>query len=1333
MDGKDVKAALKEAREAIKLKDYKTAQKLCKNVLKSDRNNYLALVLFGVSLQETDQKSQAPNAFKKAIEVSPDQILAWQGLSAYYEKVDEESAYKELVDIYNKIISLESDINKRVEVSKKLAQVALKLNDLDLCIETISSLKSSSELSKEEEQTINGLIVSTLTKLKDVPSKYYSVLEESLGGMLSMRPTIENEENFKKYLKLLNKNRSLDKLLVEAQKMHSVFNNLPYPLEWICRTYYESFLDEQELSFNEDEAELYCSKLLSLNPESSMGLMAKGALLYKRKKFVDACDFLKKAMPLIPNSYYSLGLLGISYLSLNNLEDATFFLRECLKKFSASSDATRKKGTELFLKQSLAKALSLHLDAETAQEALPLCHELLHEDDKNYAVHLIMGRAFVAMGNEKDAKEIIQKLKNIENLKVDVSVLESLILKSKGNLEEAHKILNEASSHQDCTSEVWTELGKLQWELKEFDQCLFSFLKAAKLDPSSSIPFVLLGKFYFTIGKNKDKARRCYMKAFQLNPHSVEAGKGLSDAYRSLGCLEANLELLTSVTSSSTAGASSKWAWLRLGLQHLGQDNHNEAIKCFQSAIRTDPADRHCWESLADAYLSRGSYLTALKSYLRVSELDPSAVYPAFQVASIKQVLGEYEESLIDFQNLLKSNPNYVPALKGTGETCLCLARVYFAQQLIGMSRDMCEEALLHLTRAARQESDFACIWKLMGDACSLMSKLPDAVCQLKIHRQLIDADANENEFKTVNKLTILELGARCYCQALSISPNNSLLWHDLSLNYHYQADHVAKRRLKRNFRSLSLDAAKKAISLDPGNSSHWNLIGIIAASNEIRNFKLAQHSFSMSIKAEEINEVAWTNLGTLYLTLGELRLAHEAFAKAQRTEPAYPRCWIGQALIAESISPEKAMDLFRHTTQLGVHPESCIGYAHWVCSVLDEVEKDKEARKKHNYIYSIVKMHAIPVATDCLMWYTGVVHDNPCAFNMIGLLLERQGLYIEARKAFQKGVLLLENAENAELLDIIRNNYARSLIYIGEYNEAINQYLAIKEPDYVTQCGLAHAYLKGERYEDSYAAYETALKWMVNLPDEWKSHILVAMAAVAYKVHPDITQTLLFQSFQSQAPSICGMFALCALGILTQDMDLTEKMLIKLDPYKDNGAFTSDIAMFHSYSFFTQGQYLKSIRHLSGRIHCYPNLPTLWLLLALLLLHTHRAQPRNEVMSVATCAHIAMTLGQSMMNISKVMSLVSLSHLLSEKANEGLRSAQKAVHLFPDVPENWIVLIASYLPHCIANKSAKGMSWLKLIIGHVRRRLEASRPMVKWLSNYERMVTQMYEEYGKQ
>jgi Tfp pilus assembly protein PilF len=54
---------------------------------------------------------------------------------------------------------------------------------------------------------------------------------------------------------------------------------------------------------------------------------------------------------------------------------------------------------------------------------------------------------------------------------------------------------------------------------------------------------------------------------------------------------KANIELLTYVTQ--TAGfAEAKWAWLRLGLHHIEQGNHQEAIDSLLSAVKTDPTDR---------------------------------------------------------------------------------------------------------------------------------------------------------------------------------------------------------------------------------------------------------------------------------------------------------------------------------------------------------------------------------------------------------------------------------------------------------------------------------------------------------------------------------------------------------------------------------------------------------------------------------------------------------------------------------------------------------------------------------------------------------------------
>ena len=86
-------------------------------------------------------------------------------------------------------------------------------------------------------------------------------------------------------------------------------------------------------------------------------------------------------------------------------------------------------------------------------------------------------------------------------------------------------------------------------------------------------------------------------------------------------------------------------------------------------------------------------------------------------------------------------------------------------------------------------------------------------------------------------------------------------------------------------------------------------------------------------------------------------------------------------------------------------------------------------------------------------------------------------------------------------------------------------------------------------------------------------------------------------------------------------------------------------------------------------------------------------------------------------------MSLASLSNLQSSKGLLSLRSAQKAVHMFPYVTENWLVLIASVLSKCLAVESVTLILWLKNCITYGRRKLEASKAMTRWLSDNDRKV----------
>ena len=96
-------------------------------------------------------------------------------------------------------------------------------------------------------------------------------------------------------------------------------------------------------------------------------------------------------------------------------------------------------------------------------------------------------------------------------------------------------------------------------------------------------------------------------------------------------------------------------------------------------------------------------------------------------------------------------------------------------------------------------------------------------------------------------------------------------------------------------------------------------------------------------------------------------------------------------------------------------------------------------------------------------LFCTAHINKNACAFNMLGLILERRQLYQGAAEAFEAALHTLEKSKDCALLDIVHSNYARVLVQLQHYEQAIQQYQQVKKADFVTQCGLALAYFKGK------------------------------------------------------------------------------------------------------------------------------------------------------------------------------------------------------------------------------------------------------------------------------
>ncbi|XP_065220863.1 tetratricopeptide repeat protein 37 [Planococcus citri] len=1304
MDAKSIKSHLKEAKEAIKNKDIEKALKLCKAVLKADRGNYLAFVIFGAALQESENKNDAVNAFKKAIEISPQQILAWQGLASYYEKEGVEKYHQELIPVYKELFLLETDSKKQKDIVEKLNDILKNHQCLDLIIEV---LQPCLEYEANSRIFIADLLCKYFSTLKEVPEKYSSCFKQCLQLKIETGEPLDGLSS--NYCLLLYKSSDFSRLIEYCRDILSKNEDNIDALEWICRIYFENNVNLISVDVPSN-IQPYVDKLSKLKENSIPGLLVEAARSFEKNDFVNCRAILNDVIEIDARNPYALYFLSKVNFSLNAFEDVV--------QNVSLADKYLPKETNDELRQNLRLwrmiALTNSSNVKKCEEGVELCNELLESDPSNSTVLKCLIRGYIEL----------QKWDSVEsNLnRLDAKTPSSIYLKSLYNfkldkLDEAVKILTEDIQENVDHVEHFLLLGKLYRVQEKHKEALSCFLKAAKLAPHIYSSFLELGHYYRDVNNDLEKARRCYQKAFQLNPKCEETGVSLSDVYRRLNNTGSNYELLSSVTSAGSAN----WVWLRLGLHYLDVNNLRSAVDSLRTAVRLNPNDSRCWECLGDAYYTRGSYISALKCYEKCLELNSSSIYATLQIAFVKQKISLHDESIREFRALIEQNPDYIPALDGLAQVCLSEARSLFNRQIVGSARDLCEEAATCLTKILKQNGKLASVWKLFADVCLLVCRLPEKISFMNLSAALLEqnqGNLNTDESICVRRDQLLNFTLKCYFVAVKLNPADSnglsFLWHDIAICYTFLAKN-SQTNDKSQFMKFALIASKKSVSLMPQVWDHWNLLGVIACSKEINDPKLAQHCFIKSIQIDNDCAVSWTNLGVLYLQLEDIQLANEAFQNAQRSDPKYSRSWIGQALIAESVDHLETIDLFYHTTQLGYHDESAKGFAEWICKVLKEWDT---YRNNHHCYYIVERMAGLQVAATVLHWYTVHNPNDASASNMLGVLLELCNLPTSAVAASKNSLQCV-----ADEKDIVRSNLGRQLRKIKKYQDSIEIYREIKQTDFATQCDLALSLFSAHQYDEALASYESAIHWFA--PDEGSmAQVMVATAALNYmQKKTDVAQTILFQCIGLKPVPVYGLFAACAFGMLNNELKLSKLVLRELEAFKNESEYTSHIAIFKSYCEVIQQNFKVAIRTMSKFIYNRPGDASLWFSLCILLLRLIYEYEKDYIgLSISSAYHArcAISLGRGVIDISGIYSIMSLSHLLAGKGEESLRSSMKAVHMYPEVAENWAVLIV-----VLYSRGNDYPSLLKMI-SHVKFKLNCSKTLNAWLSNIERKVTKI-------
>ncbi|KAG8720783.1 Superkiller protein 3 [Ceratobasidium sp. 394] len=141
-----VKAKLKASREAIQKKDFQAALKAAEEVLTYDASNYYGNVFLGRSAFELGELEKCEQAYRKAIDIQPDHLLAWQGVEQLQEKNERWDDLDETLEREVEIAANAGEATKVAEFLQKLIDVRRKHGSVLELVNALSLLLPESRL-----------------------------------------------------------------------------------------------------------------------------------------------------------------------------------------------------------------------------------------------------------------------------------------------------------------------------------------------------------------------------------------------------------------------------------------------------------------------------------------------------------------------------------------------------------------------------------------------------------------------------------------------------------------------------------------------------------------------------------------------------------------------------------------------------------------------------------------------------------------------------------------------------------------------------------------------------------------------------------------------------------------------------------------------------------------------------------------------------------------------------------------------------------------------------------------------------------------------------------
>ncbi|KAK7908941.1 antiviral protein [Apiospora marii] len=637
------------------------------------------------------------------------------------------------------------------------------------------------------------------------------------------------------------------------------------------------------------------------------------------------------------------------------------------------------------------KILDVNPSSTAAQIGVGLIYE--EEEEFDQAIN------FLEKALERDSSNL--------RVKAEVAWLYSMkgdFARGKSDLEGIMGLMTDknSSTSKELLAQTQHRLGVCIWNLdtakaarRSRDGAYACFLAALKSDISYTPAYTSLGIYYADYGRDKKRARKCFLKAVELSSAEIASAERLARSFADDGDWD-RVELVAQRVIDSgkvrpPPGSKRKgisWPFSALGVALLNKQDYHRSVTSFQSALRMAPNDYHSWVGLGEAYHNAGRHTAAKKAILNSQRLEASlgdealgdTWFTKYLLGNIERETGEYDNAILLYREVTKDRVDEAGVMLALMQTMVESAHDCVENGYFGKAVSLATETIEFAQSSSSAVSSTFNFWKALGDACSVFSKVQSCIDQFPV--DAIKALVGQGDDDAYNILQDVDGISQDLDFADGLSPPNDKLGAELTrclhamILAHKRAVHLSSHdihaqsiafynlgwaeyrahsclpadlRIKSSrYHMAAVRCFKRAIELEAGNPDFWNSLGVVTS--EI-NPSVAQHSFVRALYLDERGVHVWANFGALALLQNDLQLANEAFTRAQSTDPDYAHAWLGQGFVALLYGDVKeARSLFTHAMNIA-ECSSAVTRKQYGMSIFDHILKSPNRPKLNDLI----------------------------------------------------------------------------------------------------------------------------------------------------------------------------------------------------------------------------------------------------------------------------------------------------------------------------------------------------------------------------------------------